>query len=610
MWVNLLVAGVVLFGLLFALPNIYGEDPAIQVALQNGDPLNEAAVTRIEGILQGEGLEITDAFLEEGRVVVRFAEEEAQFRAKPKLEETLGEEYISAMTLAPRMPDWMRSLGLNPMSLGLDLRGGVHFLFEVDMEAAIAQVMQNYERDFKTLLREEKIRYRSVRSTDDKVYVVLRDEADRDSARRLIAAETNEVQMLDTTVNGNPAIELTMTDVQLRQRQDFAIEQNITTLRNRVNELGVAEPVVQRQGLDRVVVQLPGVQDSAQAIKILGATATLSFHLVDETNNPLEAERSGRAPTGSRLYKNRNGQPVLLKRDVIVTGDQITDANAGFTEGQPAVFVDLGPKGARRMLDTTRNNIDRGMGVVFIEQKRRTIERGGERVDENYTDERVISVATIRGVFSNSFQITGLTSTEARDLALLLRAGSLAAPIYMVEERTIGPSLGQENINQGRLAVGIGFLLVVVFMLFYYRLFGLFANLALLVNLVMIVALLSLLQASLTMPGIAGIVLTVGMAVDANVLIFERIREELRNGNTPQAAIHSGYEKAFSSIADANITTLIAALVLWTLGSGPVRGFAVTLSLGIMTSMFTAIVGTRALVNLTYGGKSVDRLAI
>ncbi|MBT8137477.1 MAG: protein translocase subunit SecD [Gammaproteobacteria bacterium] len=610
MWVNLVVAGVVIFGLIFAMPNIYGEDPAVQVALEDGEALGESLIGRVDGVLQGEGLETTGAYLEDGRVVVRFADEESQFRAKPVLEETLGEDYVVAMTLAPRMPDWMRSLGLGPMSLGLDLRGGVHFLFEVDMEAAISQVMQNYERDMKTLLREQDIRYRSVRATDAKVFVVLRDEADRDSARRAITEETQEVQMLDTTVNGSPALELALTEVTQRQRQDFAIEQNITTLRNRVNELGVAEPVVQRQGIDRVVVQLPGVQDATKARDILGATATLSFHLADESNNPIEAERTGRAPTGSRLYQHRNGQPVLLKRDVIVTGDQITDAQAGFSEGQPAVFVDLDPKGARRMLDTTKNNIDRGMGVVFIEQKRRTVERGGERVEENYTDEQVISLATIRGVFSNSFQITGLTPIEARDLSLLLRAGSLAAPIYIVEERTIGPSLGQENIDQGRMAVIIGFLLVVVFMLVYYKLFGLFANLALLVNLVMIVALLSLLQASLTLPGIAGIVLTVGMAVDANVLIFERIREELRNGNTPQAAIHSGYEKAFSSIADANITTLIAALVLWTLGSGPIRGFAVTLSLGIATSMFTAIVGTRALVNLIYGGKRVDKLAI
>jgi len=388
------------------------------------------------------------------------------------------------------------------------------------------------------------------------------------------------------------------------------IEQNTITLRNRVNELGVSEPVVQRQGADRIVVQLPGVQDPAQAERILGATATLEFRLVDEVNNAFEAAERGRAPLGSALYTDRSGQPILLKREVIATGDQLTDASAGFEEGMPAVYVNLDAQGARRMGETTRANLNKRMAVVFIEQKRDLVERGGEMREVTRIEEDVISVATIRGVFSNRFMITGLDPLEARDLALLLRAGSLAAPIYKVEERTIGPSLGQENIERGMQAVVIGFGLVVLFMALYYRVFGLVANLALLANLVLVVALLSMLQAALTLPGIAGIVLTVGMAVDANVLIFERIREELRNGNTPQAAIHSGYEKAFSSIADANITTLIAAVVLFTFGTGPIRGFAVTLSLGIITSMFTAIVGTRAVVNGLYGGKRVNALPI
>jgi preprotein translocase subunit SecD len=362
--------------------------------------------------------------------------------------------------------------------------------------------------------------------------------------------------------------------------------------------------------VDRIVVQLPGVQDPAQAERVLGATATLEFRLVDENNNPIEAQRRGRAPLGSKLFKRRDGTPVLLKRDVIVTGDQLTDAAAGFSEGQPAVFVDLDAKGARKMGETTRMNLNKGMAVVFIEQKRETVERDGEIVETTRVEEEVISVATIRGVFSSSFMITGLDPVEARDLALLLRAGSLAAPIYKVEERTIGPSLGQDNIDKGMRAVVIGFVLVVLFMGVYYRVFGLVANLALLMNLVMIIALLSMLQASLTLPGIAGIVLTTGMAVDANVLIFERIREELKNGNSPQASIQAGYEKALSSIADANITTLIAAIVLFTFGTGPIRGFAVTLSLGIITSLFTAIVGTRAVINFIYGGRRVQRLAI
>jgi preprotein translocase subunit SecD len=440
--------------------------------------------------------------------------------------------------------------------------------------------------------------------------VVLTSEADREAAADIIFETNPELNVTRREAGGDYELVYWMTEELIQQRQDFAIEQNTVTLRNRVNELGVAEPVVQRQGADRIVVQLPGIQDPAQAERVLGATATLEFRLVDEANNAFEAAERGRAPIGSSLYRDRYGQPVLLQRDVIATGDQLTDASAGFNEGQPAVFVNLDARGARRMGETTRANLQKRMAVVFIEQKRDLVERDGETREVTRTEERVISVATIQGVFSNRFMITGLDPLEARDLALLLRAGSLAAPIYKVEERTIGPSLGQQNIERGLQAVVIGFLAVVVFMALYYRVFGLIANLALLANLVLVVALLSMLQASLTLPGIAGIVLTVGMAVDANVLIFERIREELRNGNSPQAAIHAGYEKAFSSIADANITTLIAAVVLFTFGTGPIRGFAVTLSLGIITSMFTAIVGTRAVVNALYGGRRIQSLPI
>ena len=392
--------------------------------------------------------------------------------------------------------------------------------------------------------------------------------------------------------------------------QDFAIQQNVTTLRNRVNELGVAEPVVQRQGLDRIVVQLPGVQDPAQAERVLGATATLEFRLVCDDENPLEAERTGRAPLGCELFQMRDGGPVLLKRRTIVTGDQLVDASQGFDQGQAAVYVRLDSKGARSMLETTRENLKKPMAVVFIEQKRETVERDGKKVEVPRVEREVINVATINGVFSSSFQITGLDTFEARDLALLLRAGALAAPVYKIEERTIGPSLGQDNIDRGITAFLYGFLFVGIFMLVYYRVFGLIANVGLLVNVVLIVALLSLLQAALTLPGIAGIVLTIGMAVDANVLINERIREEVRNGSTPQAAISAGYDKAFSTIADANITTLIAGIVLFAFGSGPIKGFAVVLCLGIMTSMFTALTVTRAVVNLVYGGRKVERLSV
>jgi preprotein translocase subunit SecD len=610
LWKNLLVIGVVLVGIVFALPNIYGDAPAVQVTADTGQPLDDVALQRVNSILEAGGIPFGPSYLEDGRVTVRFPDVEEQLRALDLLREQLGRGFVAALTLAPRTPAMLRAVGLKPMSLGLDLRGGVHFMYEVDMEAAISQALDRYETDFRTLLRDQRIRYKSVRRDGDTVRVVLENADDRSAAARVIADADRELSINDRQVGTDFELVVRMTEEQVRQRQDFAIEQNTVTLRNRVNELGVSEPVVQRQGADRIVVQLPGIQDPAQAERVLGATATLEFRLVDEVNSPFEARERGRAPLGSALYEDRNGQPVLLRREVIATGDQLTDASAGFDEGQPAVFVNLDARGARRMGETTRANLNKRMAVVFIEQKRDTIVRDGETREVTRTEERVISVATIRGVFSNRFMITGLEPLEARDLALLLRAGSLAAPIFKVEERTIGPSLGQENIERGMQAVAIGFLLVVLFVAIYYRVFGLIANLALLINLVLLIALLSMLQAALTLPGIAGIVLTVGMAVDANVLIFERIREELRNGNTPQAAIHAGYEKAFSSIADANITTLIAAVVLFTFGTGPIRGFAVTLSLGIITSMFTAIVGTRAVVNALYGGKRVQTLPI
>jgi preprotein translocase subunit SecD len=609
-WKNVLVAVVVLFGLLFALPNVFGDDPAVQISLETTAALDDLVVKQVEGILLQANIQHEPAYLDEGRVMVRFANVEGQLRALDLLREDLGTSYVVALTLAPRTPGWLRDIGLEPMSLGLDLRGGVYFLYEVDMEAAIGQALDRYESDFRSMLRDERIRYTSVRRDGNRVIVTLRSQEDMRSAEEVIREADPDLVVNTSGAADAWDVRVRMSDDQVRQRQDFAIQQNTVTLRNRVNELGVAEPVVQRQGVDRIVVQLPGVQDPAQAERVLGATATLEFRLVDENNNPIEAQRRGRAPLGSKLYKRRDGSPVLLKRDVIVTGDQLTDAAAGFSEGQSAVFVDLDAKGARKMGETTRQNLNKGMAVVFIEQKRDTVERAGEMVSVTRIEEEVISVATIRGVFSSSFMITGLDPVEARDLALLLRAGSLAAPIYKVEERTIGPSLGQDNIDKGMRAVVIGFVLVVLFMAIYYRVFGLVADLALLTNLVLIVALLSLLQASLTLPGIAGIVLTTGMAVDANVLIFERIREELKNGNSPQASIQAGYEKAFSSIADANITTLIAAIVLFTFGTGPIRGFAVTLSLGIITSMFTAIVGTRAVINLIYGGRRVQQLAV
>lgn len=610
LWKNTLVLAVVLFGFVFALPNIYGESPAIKVSDSKTGVVTEDMLFQVENAIERENISYTEAFLEDESVTIRFDRVEDQLRARDVLRDELGGDLLSALTLAPRTPEWLRNLGLRPMSLGLDLRGGVHFLFQVDMDAAITQALENYGNDFRTQLREKRIQ-RSVRVDGRTIVIELDSQDDLDQATRLVRDTDQQLELSDEVRGDKYRLLIRMSEQQVRQRQDFAIEQNIVTLRNRVNELGVAEPVVQRQGVDRIVVQLPGIQDPTRAIEILGATATLEFRMEDKENDAYAAQRRGRAPVNSRLYTHRNGSPVLLQREIIVTGDQLTDAQQGFDQNAlPAVFVKLDSRGASRMLENTKKHVGDRMGVVFKEQKRDIVVRDGEEVIVPRTEEEVISLATIQGVFSKSFQITGLEARESRDLALLLRAGSLAAPIFMVEERTIGPSLGQDNIDQGRLAVMVGFALVIAFMIVYYRAFGLIANLALLMNLVLIVALLSLLQAALTLPGIAGIVLTVGMAVDANVLIFERVREELRNGNTPQASIQAGYEKAFSSIADANITTLIAAVVLFAFGTGPIKGFAVTLSLGILTSMFTAIVGTRAVVNLSFGGRKMASLPI
>ncbi len=609
LWKNLLVVVAVAAGLLISLPNLFGEAPAVQVGLASGQPLTDSGIERVEQVIASQQIEGAAPYIDSGRLMVRFPSVDVQLKAADSLRVALGKDHVVALTLTPNTPAWLRAIGLQPVPLGLDLRGGVHFLFEVDVSAAIKQRLDSYAGDFHKLLRENRIR-RSISVTGDEVLIRLPDAADADRAEELLRDADPDLAIERREVGGSVVLVAQMTPVQVKERQDFAIQQNVTTLRNRVNELGVAEPVVQRQGLDRIVVQLPGVQDPAQAERVLGATATLEFRLVCDDANPLEAERTGRAPLGCELFQMRDGGPVLLKRRTIVTGDQLVDASQGFDQGQAAVYVRLDSKGANSMLETTRENLKKPMAVVFIEQKRETVERDGKKVEVPRVEREVINVATINGVFSSSFQITGLDTVEARDLALLLRAGALAAPVYKIEERTIGPSLGQDNIDRGITAFLYGFLFVGVFMLAYYRLFGLIANIGLLVNVVLIVALLSLLQAALTLPGIAGIVLTIGMAVDANVLINERIREELRNGSTPQAAISAGYDKAFATIADANITTLIAGLVLFAFGSGPIKGFAVVLCLGILTSMFTALTVTRAVVNLVYGGRKVERLSV
>jgi preprotein translocase subunit SecD len=497
------------------------------------------------------------------------------------------------------------------MYLGLDLRGGIHFLMEVDMHAAIQRIEDSLLSDIRSYLREEKVRYSDARRDDNTLRIEFRDAENMNQALPLLKKQFRQLEF--TQQDEQLSIEAKLTEAAIRDEKKLALQQNIITLRNRVNELGVAEPIIQQQGDSRIVVQLPGVQDSARAKTILGGTATLEFRLTEgDVADWYSAEDSGRVPVKALMYHERNGNPVLLSRRVIVTGDMITNAASTIDtdKGVPAVSVSLDSKGAKKMNDTTRENVGHKMAVVFIENKVETKMVGDEMVKQRTTTKEVINIATIQGVFGARFQITGVESQEARDLSLLLRAGSLRAPIEIIEERTIGPNLGADNIQQGYRSVMIGFMLVLIFMAVYYRAFGLIANLALTINLVLLVAILSLLQATLTLPGIAGIVLTVGMAVDANVLIFERIKEELSNGNSIQASIHAGYEKAFSTITDANITTLIAAIVLFSLGTGPIKGFAVTLSIGILTSMFTAIVGTRAIVNFLYGNRNLKKISI
>ncbi len=597
-WLNWLVLSILSLGIMLALPNIYGSAPAVQVAAADGKPYEDGKISQVARILEAGQLSAEKSYIQDGRVVLHFDSVDKQQQAGERLRDRFGRDSSIALTLAPKLPDWVRNLGLRPMSLGLDLRGGVYVLLEVDMNAAIEKRLALYEQSFADLLQDAKIS-RRVELEGQTITVQIRPEEEFDRARNIVRNADRDLLILDGVAGRS--FRVRMSETQIKARQDFAIEQNMTTLRNRVNQLGVAEPLVQRQGSDRIVVQLPGVQDPNRLSEILTATATLEFRLVDETGNS----------PGSRRYPGRSGErSQILKRQIVASGDQIIDAESGFSEGQPAVFIKLDTAGGESMLKTTIENLNKPMSTVFIESKRESEMRNGVLETRNIRTEEIINTATIRGTFKNNFQITGLTPVEARDLALLLRAGALAAPVYKVEERTIGPSLGQDNIDRGFTAVQIGFLTVIVFMAIYYRWFGVIANLALFSNLIFIVALLSLLQASLTLPGIAGIVLTVGMAVDANVLIFERIREELAGGNTPQASIHSGYEKALSSIADANITTLIAAIVLFIFGTGPIRGFAVTLSLGIVTSMFTAIVGTRAVVNLAFGGRKIVDLPV
>jgi len=610
-WKNALIIAIIVIGGLFAAPNLFDDDFAVQVSANRQAKVDLNLMSDIEAALKAESIEYKRAELDGERLLVRFADSETQLKAKEVINNTVKGDYIVALNLAATTPAWLAAFGAEPMNLGLDLRGGVHFLMEVDMDAAVKQALNSYASEFRTLLRDEKIRYKKIQIEAKKVIVSFRSVEHRDQAQAKMEREYNQLNVVVLEDTAAPSLAMTLTEVALRETRTTALQQNIITLRNRINELGVAEPTVQQQGDSRIVVQLPGVQDTAQAKKILGATATLEFRLVDNEHDVKDAI-NGRVPANSKLYQRRNGQAILLSKRVMLTGEHIINAASTIDQnGSPSVSITLDGKGARAFSNVTRDNIGNPMAVVFIESKSETREIDGEMVKVRRQMPEVINVATIRDQLSKKFQITGLDSTtEARDLALLLRAGALAAPIDIVEERTVGPSLGQDNIDQGFNSVMIGFLFVLLFMVIWYRVFGAVANLALAFNLVLIVALLSMLQATLTLPGIAGIVLTVGMAVDANVLIFERIREELRVGNSPQASIHAGYAKAFSTIADANITTMIAAIVLFGFGTGAIKGFAVTLIFGIATSMFTAIMGTRAVINLIYGKKTKPKLSI
>ena len=617
-WKYILVAVVLLLALLFALPNFFGEDPALQVARKDHNAVTVDAARAVETFLTQRAIRFTKSYIDTGRLMVRFANVPDQLAARDAVDEQYKGTYITALSFAPRTPDVLRAVGLRPMPLGLDLRGGLYLLYQVDVNAAVTQALEGYVQDARRALAAANISVKDVTTVavgsdrPNAVRVVLPPEADVTAARNALNSALQGLTISTESLASGSAITGAMTTAQIRERQDYAIQQNITTLRNRVNELGVSEPIVQRQGIDRINVQLPGVQNSADVKDILGRVATLEFRLEDMQNNAFEAMQSGRAPLGSKLYTHtRFGRPVLLKREVIATGDQLTNATSGQSQEGPAVNVKLDARAGENMLKTTRANLNKRMAVVLIEKRRETSEVNGKKVSREVTDEEVINDATIRGIFRNNFEITGLQAGEARELSLLMRSGSLATVIYEIEERAVGPSLGRDNIQKGVTALIVGMAGVFLFMAVYYKTFGVVADVVLLANVVLLTALLSMMRASLSLPGIAGIILTVGMAVDANVLIYERIREEIRRGVSPQAAIRAGFEKAFSAITDSNITTLIAGVVLWVLGSGPIRGFAIVLTLGIATSMFTSLMGSRALLTLMYGGRrKIARLSI
>jgi len=600
---------VLIVGLLYALPNLYGEDPAVQITGARGGAASEQTLNQVQNTLKEQKITAKSLALEEGAILARFDSTDTQLRAREALLSTLGDDYVVALNLAPATPRWLSALAAEPMKLGLDLRGGVHFLMEVDMDTALGKLQEQNIDTLRSDLREKSIPYTTVRKIDNYgVNIVFRDGDARDAGASWLRSRHQDLVISNDGSNG---IRVVMSDARLSEAREYAVQQNITILRNRVNQLGVAEPLVQRQGADRIVVELPGIQDTARAKEILGATATLEFRLVN-TNVDASAASAGRVPGDSEVKKTREGQPVVLYKRVILTGDHITDSTSSMDEyNQPQVNISLDGAGGNIMSNFTKDNINKPMATLFVEYK------DSGKKDANgrsvlVKQEEVINIANIQSRLGNSFRITGIDNpNEARQLSLLLRAGALIAPIQIVEERTIGPTLGSQNIQQGLEACLAGLAVSIIFMLFFYKKFGMIATTALIANLVLIVGIMSLLPgATLTMPGIAGIVLTLAVAVDANVLINERIKEELKNGRSVQQAIDEGYKGAFSSIFDANITTLIKVIILYAVGTGAIKGFAITTGIGVATSMFTAIVGTRAIVNLLYGGKRVKKLSI
>jgi preprotein translocase subunit SecD len=622
LWKYLLVLIISVCGAIYALPNLYGEYPAVQISPTRNTAVDAAVLARVEEILKRAKIEYSGTILDSNSAKIRFEDTEIQIRARDLVQQQLGDTFTVALNLLPATPAWLQVLGAKPMYLGLDLRGGVHFLMQVDTQSVVKKSEENLADDLRRALREEKVRYLTVtRAGSGGIEIRFRDEAQREQARQVISKTIGEITLTDSERGGDFLLAVRLSATALQEKKRFALEQNITSLNNRVNELGVAEPIIQQQGEDRIVVQLPGVQDTAKAKEILGRTATLEIMLVDEEHD-LAGALNGSVPVGSKIFKSRDGRPILLKNQVIYSGDNIVDSAPGFDSrnNQPIVSITLDARGAAINQRVTGENINKRMAVLYIEIKSepRLDEQGrpvrddrGEIVRVQRRIEEVITAPVIRSQLGKRFQIEGIGSVnEANELSLLLRAGAFAAPVDIIEERTVGPSLGQDNIDQGKRAVLIGFVVVVLFMIVYYKAFGLIANVALFMNLMLLVAALSMFQATLTLPGIAGILLTLGMAVDANVLINERIREEIRNGNTPQASIHAGYEKAFGTIADANITTLIAAVMLFNFGTGPIKGFAITLSIGILTTMFSAVMGARAITNLMFGGRKLERVPV